>query len=78
MVRVHSPLPFFRHTQDVYGGCRQAAKTLGCGSSIREFESHHPPQNFISQGYRQAVRHWILIPASGGSNPSTPANFKAT
>ena len=28
----------------LYGGCRQVVKTLGCGSSIRGFESHHPPQ----------------------------------
>ena len=24
-------------------------------------------------GYRQKVRHWILIPAFAGSNPATPA-----
>ncbi len=24
-------------------------------------------------GCRQVVRHWVLVPALGGSNPSTPA-----
>ena len=38
--RRFEPVPG-RHLE--YGGCRQAVKTLGCGSSIREFESHHPP-----------------------------------
>ena len=32
-----------------YGGYRQAAKTLGCGSSIREFESLYPPHNLITR-----------------------------
>lgn len=27
-----------------------------------------------SLGRRQVVRHWILIPACEGSNPSAPAN----
>ena len=26
------------------GGCRQVVKTMDCGSIMRGFESHHPPQ----------------------------------
>ena len=27
-----------------YGGYRQVVKTMGCGSIMRGFESHYPPQ----------------------------------
>ena len=26
-------------------------------------------------GRRQAVRHWVLVPAFAGSNPAVPAKF---
>ena len=35
------------------------------------------PKNAI-MGRRQAVRHRILVPASGGSNPPAPAIFPGT
>ena len=38
-----SPFP----VANICGGCRQVVKTLGCGSSMRGFESLHPPQLFL-------------------------------
>ena len=49
-------------------------KTAGCGSVMRGFESHYPPQKVM--GYRQAVRQRILIPSCAGSNPATLANYR--
>ena len=49
-------------------------KTAGCGSVMRGFESHYPPQKVM--GYRQAVRQRILIPSCAGSNPATLAKEK--
>ena len=57
----------------VRGGYRQVVKTMGCGSIMRGFESHYPPQFLMTMGYRQAVRQWILIPSCAGSNPATLA-----
>ena len=44
--RLRMSLDAVTSEKDKYGGCRQVVKTLGCGSSIRGFESHHPPQQF--------------------------------
>ena len=32
-------------------GVVKRPKTLGCGSSIREFESHHPPHIFLKNPF---------------------------
>ena len=52
-------------------GMVQLVSAPDCGSGYRGFESHYPPSNIV--GYRQAVRHRILIPAFVGSNPTSPA-----
>ena len=37
------------------------------------FDYFQSVANFDLMGRRQAVRHWVLIPACAGSNPAGPA-----
>ena len=61
-------------------GIAQLVSAPDCGSGGQGFESLYPPFTIISiyqldsLGYRQAVRHRILIPAFAGSNPAGPVS----
>ena len=52
-------------------GIAQLVSASDCGSEGQGFESLYPPFILIV-GYRQAVRHRVLIPAFAGSNPASP------
>ena len=44
--------------------------------SLRPIQRSNMDDKYSLLGCRQAVRHWVLIPACPGSNPGTPATHK--
>ena len=57
-----------------HGGRGEAVNTADCGSVMRGFDPHPPPQ-FIFWGVAKSVRHRTLTPACVGSSPAAPATL---
>ena len=63
-----------RVRQEQNGGCSSVGSSTGLWFQVSWVRVPSPTftMKIVIKGYRQAVRHRILIPACGGSNPPSP------